>query len=577
MTFTQDEDRQSKWKCCASSNPFALVSAASVSSKPCVLSKFASTANGFKGLAGQLDFEASEGCDLIVRITDKGAEVSADQLVHVKIIDVNDPPQNVALTGSNCEVEENTPVNQQLTVDGSNFCQLTATDQDDTILSFLQSSPPRLTGTPGTFFSTTAGSTDSERWSNLNYFRVETNGKFAVNIVPDHEIAKVLTFDVYSRDDRGRMSSKQTISIKVKDVNEAPIIDAATMLPQSMPPAQSSGRVGGNNKVCTARFAVSEFKKYSSNGMLFSGQSVSALFDSADNANPPLRFLAADPDQDAIEASWKAVTYSLTSGYYDSDVFDIDAVSGAITPKSTAMDSVDFELLSDRVGVGDGLMRINLVASDGGGLAADCDVYVNVLDVNEPPSIQHIYLGSKGAEVGESTTFPFIIDSQNVIVGESVGQKLPALDPDVARQDFANCRVATLESAGLNSADDRVLFGITKDCQIYVKQITTSTKNLQSGTDTEYYTLYVVAYDQGDSVCTVTNDCTLGVVLNSDKRMYHIHGKTGLSAPVFDVDGLVFQQNENVAGIVAGQASASTKDYSYWDISTSQKLFVSCT
>ena len=88
MTFTQDEDRQSKWKCCASSNPFALVSAASVSSKPCVLSKFASTANGFKGLAGQLDFEASEGCDLIVRITDKGAEVSADQLVHVKIIDV---------------------------------------------------------------------------------------------------------------------------------------------------------------------------------------------------------------------------------------------------------------------------------------------------------------------------------------------------------------------------------------------------------------------------------------------------------------------------------------------------------
>jgi len=568
LTYTQDEDTQSKWKCCAPSNPFALVSAVSVSSKACVLSKFASTANGFKGLAEQLDFEASKGCDLIVRITDKGAEVSEDQLVHVKIIDVNDPPQNVALIGAKCEVEENTPVNHQLPVDASSFCQLTATDQDDTILSFLQSSPPSLTGVKGNFFPTVAGNTDSERWTNLNYFRVESNGKFAVNIVPDHEIAKVLTFDVYSRDDRGRMSSKKTISITIIDVNEAPIIDATTMIPQSMPPAQSSGRVGGDNQVCTARFALYEFKKYSSNGMFIPGQSVSPLFDSADNTNPPLNFLAADPDQDAVNASWKAVTYSLTSGYYDSDVFEIDAASGAISPKSLAMESVDFELLSSRAGVGDGLMRINLVASDGGGLATDCDVYVNVFDVNEPPAIRHIYLGSDGAEVGESTEYPFIIDSQNVMVGESVGPKLPAEDPDVAMQDTASCRLATLEDSGLHSADDRELFGITEDCQIYVKQITTSSKNLQSGTDTEYYTLYVEAFDQGDSS---------GVVLYSDSRMYHIHGKTGLSAPVFDVDGLVFQQKENVAGIVAGQASTSTKDYTHWSVGTPQKLFVACT
>ena len=34
LSYTKDEDAQNKWKCCASSNPFALVSAASVSGVP---------------------------------------------------------------------------------------------------------------------------------------------------------------------------------------------------------------------------------------------------------------------------------------------------------------------------------------------------------------------------------------------------------------------------------------------------------------------------------------------------------------------------------------------------------------
>ena len=101
------------------------------------------------------------------------------------------------------------------------------------------------------------------------------------------------------------------------------------------------------------------------------------------------------------------------------------------------------------------------------------------------------------------------------------------------------------------------MFGISPHCQIYVKHVSTSTKNLRSGTDTEYYTLLVDAFDSGGST---------GEVLSSAKRMYHIRGITGLKPPVFDIDGIMFRQPENSVGAVAGQASASTNDYSHWNI-----------
>ena len=48
-------------------------------------------------------------------------------------------------------------------------------------------------------------------------------------------------------------------------------------------------------------------------------------------------------------------------------------------------------------------LHINVVASDLGGQATDCDVYIQVLDANEPPTIGHI----DGAQ-GENKSYPFV-------------------------------------------------------------------------------------------------------------------------------------------------------------------------
>ena len=97
---------------------------------------------------------------------------------------------------------------------------------------------------------------------------------------------------------------------------------------------------------------------------------------------------------------------------------------------------------------------------------------------------------------------------------------------------------------------------------------TDGTKNLQSGTDTGKYTLFVEAYDKGPTP-----------ILTSAKRLYYIQGKTGLISPVFNTGNTMFKQNENTGGIVEGQAltSSTNADYSHWDIDTPSKLFVLCT
>ena len=554
LNYVEDPDAPAKWHCCASSAPFVLL--VTPSADACTLSKFQATTTGFTALATKFNFENNDSCDLLVKITDKGGAVSENELVHIKINDINDPPQDVGLT-SLCTVEENTIQLTSL----PESCQLTCTDEDDNIHTYLKSSPSGTTGVAGHFFSTVAGNTDAEKWSTLNYFNVETNGRFTIAQVPDYEIAQSLTFDVFARDNKGRMSAKKTVTIQIKDVNEPPIIHS-TMKPEDLPLSMSSGRVDGDNKLCTAKFTIQELKK--DGAQVISGQSATPLYDPAIGSELPLNFLAADPDQSATSATdWKTVIYSLTAGYFDSDAFEIDASLGTITSKPSAFGSIDFELLNFRPGVPDQSLRINVVASDAGGKATDCDIYVTVVDVNEPPTINHI-----DSNFGESTARPFVFDSTAVNVGENIGSELPAVDPDTGANDIASCREAELETTGANSADDRDLFGITTACQIYVKQITSGTKNLQSGTGTEYYTLYIEAYDKGS---------VSGGVLSSDKRMYHIHGKDGLISPVFDTGDIMFKQFEN-SGVVGGQASASTNDYSYWNIDgPPKKLFVACT
>ena len=292
-----------------------------------------------------------------------------------------------------------------------------------------------------------------------------------------------------------------------------------------------------------------------------------ALYDGADDSKPTLNFVAVDPDVDSDDSQWRELKYTLTQEHFDAEAFTIESASGRIQPSSAALGAIDFEALVNRPGIGDGEMRINVVATDGGGQAVDCDLVVTVLDVNEPPVINHIASG--GVHIGESRAHPFMMSSSKVNVGDLVGLPLPAEDPDTIAGDIASCQVASLESSGEYQSDDRALFDITEQCQIYVRKVSAAGRNIASGTSTEYYTLYVEAYDRGKG----------GSVLHSDKRMYYIHATTGLIAPVLNIAGVMFAQAENTLGTVPDQAydTGTTKDYSHWGISAAHKLFVACT
>ena len=80
-----------------------------------------------------------------------------------------------------------------------------------------------VNGTKGVVFSSLAGNSDAEKWDSLNYFSVETNGKFKFAQVPDYEIAKSISFDVYARDSKGRLSPRKTITIDINDVMAPPL------------------------------------------------------------------------------------------------------------------------------------------------------------------------------------------------------------------------------------------------------------------------------------------------------------------------------------------------------------------
>ena len=99
-----------------------------------------------------------------------------------------------------------------------------------------------------------------------------------VDQVPDYETARSLTFKVYARDDPGRLSDAESITISINDVNEPPVLDAA-MLPANMIPPDQSGRQNGDNMVCTALFMLFEFRKDGT--AVISGQSNPALVDGA--------------------------------------------------------------------------------------------------------------------------------------------------------------------------------------------------------------------------------------------------------------------------------------------------------
>ena len=582
--YTRDDDMKSDWQCCRTSSPYELSVAGIADNLKCDLTKFEKTANGFRGKPNVIDFESGDTCDLFVKIWDKDNLVSDDQLLHIKVTDINDPPTNVALASA-CSVDENAGMDIELSGAG---CQITATDEDDTVFTFLKSSPPGTDGTEGFFFSSSGTS-----WNNdVDYFRVSASGKLLVQQIPDYEIAKDVKFNVYARDGKGRSSSLKKITITINDVNEAPIIDQTTMIPDSinlnMDPGGSGGgtaQIAATNLVCTASFAVYEFKKNGAN--VIANQPLVAALDGSllpteDGKTPvQLPFQAADPDQGSSNAEWRTVKYSLTPDWHDSNHFEIDENTGVIKPKSNnpinniypSQTYIDFELLVDRPLITDHNMRINVVAKDLGGAQTDCDVYITVIDVNEPPYIEHMKRGNDN--VGESELHPLLMSSTSVKIGTTVGSSLPAKDPDVKRGDFANCRL----KPGV-TIDDRLLFDITKGCQIYVKALTSSGKDLTNAE--AKYTLTIEAYDQG----VLQNDGSF-LVEKSDSRTYYILSKPDITRPEFTLESsagagseVMFSSNENVGGtIVSQKASGTQRDYSFWGISSGDAtaLFAACT
>ena len=156
--------------------------------------------------------------------------------------------------------------------------------------------------------------------------------------------------------DGGRLSSGKQITITINDVNEKPIINA-NMKATDMQEGDKSGDPNGDNKVCSAIFAMDEIKKNGDD--VIDGQSVSAF---------ATAFQATDPDEkSANKATWGTLKYRLTPGWKNSDLFDIDENSGEITPKTSKMSEFDFEKRRYKLaseGIPDGQMRINVVAYD---------------------------------------------------------------------------------------------------------------------------------------------------------------------------------------------------------------------
>ena len=327
------------------------------------------------------------------------------------------------------------------------------------------------------------------------------------------------------------------------------------MSPSPMLNEETSGQ--GDNQVCGAIFEMNEYKK---NGReVMEDQTVSPLAQI---------FKANDPDKDSTNTAWGDLTYGLTSGWKDSDLFDIDPNSGQLTPKASKMSEFDFDALRYRMdshGIPDGQMRANVVVTDGGNLQADCDIFIFIEDVNEPPVIDSIVVAGKN--VGEDKDAPFIMPT-DVKPGDLVGEKLPAWDPDYKTHDKAECE---LDPGQTN--DDRLLFGISPTCEIYVKAISSNGKSLsQPGGE---YTLNVRAVDSSSE--------------ESDTKTYNILGKAQLKNPILDLESsangvkpIIFASPENVGGVLTNQDAESdfkypATDYSRWIQTSATALFAACT
>jgi hypothetical protein len=205
VSYTQDDDAQSKWECCRGSNPYKLLSAGGHPDKTagipaCNLGDFTETSTGFSGKAKKFNYEVENSagrspdtCEIVVHIYDKGtvgtagAEqqkgISEKILVRVVVQDINDPPHTVELTGASCSVDENTPIGQKLL---ATHCQLQAQDDDDTELAYLKKPGSEKAGEYGT--ANVNGATTP--WNEIYYFGVGNAGDFVIDQVPDYETAK---------------------------------------------------------------------------------------------------------------------------------------------------------------------------------------------------------------------------------------------------------------------------------------------------------------------------------------------------------------------------------------------------
>ena len=561
---TQDQDVQSAWECCDTTAPYAFTTDDTRNNNGCVMSKFAiwikagfdgtaATQAGFKITANTIDYETdTDGCDMIITIKDRNTPtglVSHPQYIHIDVLDINDAPTDLRLRTTpasgnegSCSIDENTPIGTLLPGD----CQLIADDEDRPAqdISYHRNSPANFDGTTGTDFTS---------WT--SYFNIENDGGIIIDSPPNFEEAHVVKFDVTASDPLGASTAVKTITITINDVNEPPQFTSA-MLSQNVP---SSTVVGGtSNLFCSIGITVQEMQ-------------TTAL---------TTKLTARDPDKDTATATaaWKHLAFSITPDYaalpnvigvaFSGDLFTIETsstgdsdgvYSGTLTPVSN---NIDYETMYTNEGM---RMGIKVVDGDGDASSIDCDISINIIDINEKPYISElpdngVVDNGVSKPQGKSIDNPLIFSTTNVKVGDLVGPTLPIVDPDTGNPNTPGSKGLNDQAhcvAVVDGDTDWDNFKIDDGCQIYVKDTTANSKTLSSAE--AVYVLKVKAVDQGRSFIT-----SAIVPLESEVYTFHIKGKADLSSPVLNIynsgNEYKFEIDEDIAGTIAQGTTDPTND-----------------
>ena len=390
-------------------------------------------------LAQPLDFETTATYTLTVQVTDAGTPaITAEQVVSVTIADANDAP--IVTPGQSVGLGENTAAGT-LTLDPP----IAATDADGDALTFSLADPG-------------------------GYVTIDpATGEIVRTAKPlNHEATPTLTVTVTATDPGGATGSAP-VTVNVIDRNDTPVITPLAG-PLSTPENQTTAVIGsiiatdedgdaltyaltgpgasnfalapnGDIRVTTAL----DFETTSSYNL------TATVTDSAipgATASIPVDIVVTDKNEapvvtpaqvfaigeqqpagttvvggpaQATDVDGDALTYVMTDV---SGTFEIDPATGAIS----SLAALDFETVTS--------YPITIIATDGDGLTSSEPAKIEVLDLNEPPSI----------------TGPAIVPvvlAENRPIGHVVTADISALDPESDTLTFT----LTSDPSGLFAVD----------------------------------------------------------------------------------------------------------------------------